>query len=73
MPHVSGCVLALDTFSHDIIPNAKRDSLRHILEKPEKAGRENKKKELTVWVFSSLDNISKRQVEISTVRKEALT
>ena len=62
MPQLSACVLALDTFSHDIIPNAERDSLRHILENPEKAGRENKKKELTVAENISIDKILNRQV-----------
>ena len=42
MPQVSGCVLALDTFTQDIILKEERVSLWHILEKPEKAGREIK-------------------------------
>ena len=44
MPKVSGCVLALDTFTQDTILKEERDSLWHKLEKPEKAGRENKNK-----------------------------
>ena len=73
MPQVSGCVLALDTFPQDKSRKAERVSLWYIPESPEKAGRENKENELTVGVIIALAKISKRQVEISTVRKEALT
>jgi hypothetical protein len=61
MPQVSGCVLALDTFTQDIILKEERDPLWHIYWKSLRKQAEKAKIKITGGVIISLDQILKRK------------